>query len=452
MKIIIAGIGKLGEYLAKELSSDNNEIIIIDEKYINNREIVNDEEVFYINGNALNSNVLIEAGIKNADILISVMDKDEKNIMCSFLGKKLGVKRTIARIRTVEYSSSINLLKEDLGLSMVINPELMTASSIAKTLSIPSALDTITFFKGRLFMVSFKIKEENAINGLSFNNLSKKLPNKIIICAIIRNNKTIIPNGNDTIKVNDKVFVTGTRENIISFLRYANLASNKNKKVIISGGSPTAVYLAQMLSDTGMQVKIIEINEDRCRLLSEQLPNVMIINGDVSDQDLLYAEGIDECDSFISLNNIDEENIVHSMFAKGINVPSVITKVNHINLDGVLDKADIDKVITPHKIACNQIVGYVRAIENSSDSSCESVYKMDNDNFNMLEFIIKKGFKGIDTKLKHLNISKDCLIVAILRDKNIIYPGGNDEIKERDTIIVVSSNNRKVKEVNDILE
>ncbi len=356
MKIIIAGVGKLGEYLAKELSLDNNEITIIDEKYINNREIVNNEEVFYVNGNALDANTLEEAGAKNADMLISVMDKDEKNIMCSFLGKKLGVKKTIARVRTVEYSSSINLLKEDLGLSMVINPELMTAGHIARTLSIPNALNTIHFFKGRLFMVAFKVKENSTITGLSVNHLLRKIPKRVIICAINRDGKTIIPSGGDVIEKDDKLFITGTRDDVLFFLKYANLASDKNKKIIIAGGSTTAVYLAKMLIESGMQVKIIEISEERCKELSEKLPKAMIINGDVSNQDLLYEEGIESCDAFISLNSIDEENIVHSMFAKGINVPSVITKVNHINLDGVLDKSDIDNVITPHKIACNSIV------------------------------------------------------------------------------------------------
>ena len=452
MKIIIAGIGKLGDYLAKELSMNNNDITIIDEKDINNREIVNNEEVFYINGNALNANTLEEAGIKDADLLISVMDKDEKNIMCSFLGKKLGVKRTIARIRDVEYSSSVSILKEDLGLSMTINPELMTAGNIARTLSIPSALDTITFFKGRLFMVAIKIKENSSLKDIPLHSLLKKLPKDILICAIIRNGKTIIPSGEDIIQENDKRYVTGNRANIMSFLKFANIEYNKNKKVMISGGSSTAVYLAKMLLETGMQVKIIEINEDRCKFLSEELKGAMIIHGDVSDQDLLYEEGIEDYDAFVSLNNIDEENIVHSMFAKEIKVPSIITKVNHINLDGVLKRADLDTIITPHKIACNQIVRYIRAMDNSLDSRCESVYKFDKENFEISEFSIKKGFKGINTKLRDLNVSKDALVVAILRGKNIIFPNGNDEIKEKDTVIVVSNDKKEIKDINDIME
>lgn len=452
MKIIIAGIGKLGEYLAKELLRDGNNVTIIDDKAFDNKNIVNNEDVYYIRGNALDASVLEEAGISNSDLLISVMDKDEKNIMCSFLGKKMGVKRTIARIRTVEYSTSIDLLKEEMGLSMTINPEYMTALHIARILSIPSALDTISFFKGRIFMVSVKVKEESRIVGLSLTSLLKKLKKRVIVCAIEKDKETIIPKGNSKIEAGDKIFVTGTRDQILSFLKYTNIVLENNNKVIISGGSNTSVYLAQMLIEMGMEVKIIEINKERCKTLSEIIPKAMIINGDVSDQELLYQENIEDYDSFISLTSLDEENIIHSMFAKEIKIPNVITKVNHINLDGVLDKADIDTIVTPHKIACNSIVKYVRAMQNSNNSSCESIYMFDKENFEMVEFNVKAGFKGLNTCLKDLKIKKNVLVAAIRRDNNIIFPDGNDEINVNDTIVIATKEEVNVKDINDILE
>ncbi len=451
MKIIIAGIGKLGEYLAKELALDGNEVTIIDDKVFTNKDIVNNEDVFYVNGNALDSNVLIESGIESSDLLISVMDKDEKNIMCSFLGKKLGVKKTIARVRTPEYSSSISLLKDDLGLSMTINPEYMTAAHIARILSIPNALDTISFFKGRMYMVSIKIKENSTISGLTLNSLLRKLKKRVIICALERNGETIIPRGNSVLEVGDKIHVTGQRDQILSFLQFSNLVGQENKKIMISGGSNTCVYLAQMLIEMGMFVKIIEANEERCRLLSEKIPKALVINGDVSNQNLLYEEDIENFDCFISLNSIDEENIVHSMFAKSINVPSVITKVNHINLDGILDKAELDTVVAPHKIATNSIVQYVRAMQNSTNSSCESIYKFDKEKFEVLEFNVKHGFKGLNIKLKELKFKGNVLVVAILRGRSIIFPSGSDEIKERDVIALAVDENINVKEINDIL-
>lgn len=451
MKIIIVGVGKLGGYLAKNLVKDNNEITIIDTDFSTSQDVINNEDLNYINGNGLDSNILIEAGIADTDLLISVMESDEQNVMCSLLGKKLGATHTIARIRTPEYASSINILKEELGLSMTINPESLTASHIANVLNTPSALDATTFFKGRIRMISLKVKDNTNLEGLTLNALLKKLNSRIIICAIERNGEIIIPRGNTKIMKNDKLHITGKPSDIHEFLKFSKLITSKTKKVIISGGSNTAIYLSKILLEMGMQVKIIEINEERCRFLSEILPDALIIHGDVSDQNVLYEEGIEKCDAFVALNSIDEENIVYSMFVSSLNVPKIITKVNHINLDHISDLANIDTVITPHKIATNQIVKYVRAMQNSNSSSCESIYRFDNEQFEMLEFNIKDDFKELNTKIKDIELKEGILIVAILRGKNIIFPNGNDEIKNKDTIIVVDSGSN-IKSINDILE
>ena len=451
MKIIITGIGKLGEYLTRSLVENNNEITIVDKDFTTTKDLINNVDVNYVTGNALDVKVLLEAGIDSADLLISVMDNDEKNIICALLGKKLGAKQTIARIRTPEYSGAVGILKEELGLSMVINPEYLTANHIAHSLSIPSALDATSFFKGRIQMISLKVKEGSKLENQSLNAFSKKLNLNIIVCAIDREGKIIIPRGKEKLLANDKIHVAGTFENITKFLEYFNLISQKTKKVIISGGSKTTVYLTQKLLDLGMQVKIVEIDSERCKELSEILPKALIINGDVSDQNILYEEGIASCDAFVSLTSIDEENIVYSMFAALNDVPKIITKINHIDLDGVIEKANIDTVITPHRIAANHIVQYVRALQNSEKSSCEAVYKFDDDVFEMLEFNIKEDFKGVNKKIRDLNVRENVLIVAILRDKKIIYPSGNEEIKLHDTIIIIDGTT-EVLEINDMVE
>ncbi len=451
MKIIIVGIGKLGEYLAKNLVKEN-EVTLIDKNFIKTQDIINNEDVNYIIGNGLDSNVLEEARVAECDILISVMEKDEQNVMCSLLGKKLGAKRTIARIRTPEYASSINILKDELGLSMSINPERMTAEYIARILSIPSALDVTTFFKGRIEMISLIVKEKSILAGQTIHNLAQKLNFNIIVCAIKRDDKLIIPKGNTKILEGDKLHITGTPKDINEFLKYANLIASKTKKVMISGGSNTAIYLARLLNEMGIDVKLIEIDPERCEFLSEVLPKALIINGDVSDQNLLYEEGIEKCDAFISLNSIDEENIVYSMFASRLNIPKIITKVNHIDLDGVVEQAKISTVITPHKIASNQIIRYIKAMQNSEQSSSESIYKLEDDNFDILEYKIKGDFTRPNSKLKDLKLKDGVLIAAILRGKNIIFPNGNDEIRLNDTIIVIVSDETIVDDINDILE
>lgn len=449
MKIIIVGIGKLGEYLAKNLVKDGNEVTLIDTDFTTSMDVINNEDVNYILGSGLDANVLIEAGIKDADLLISVMQHDEQNVMCSLLGKKLGATHTIARIRTPEYSNSVNILKDELGLSMLINPEALTANQIAKALSIPSALDATTFLKGRVQLVSFKVKENSPIDKMTISGISRKVED-LIICAIERDEKILVPTGNTKLQANDNIFVSGTNKSINKFLILSELIQEKTKKVIISGGSNTAVYLAKSLLDLGMQVKIIEISPERCNLLSEKLPNALIINGDVSDQNVLFEEGIESCDAFVALTSIDEENIVYSMFAAMQQVPKIITKINHINLDGIVEKTHIDTVITPHKIATHQIVKYIRAMQNSDKSSCEAIYTINDDLFEMLEFTVRDDFKALDTRIRDINFRDGSLIIAIMRGRNIIFPTGNDVIKENDIVVVIDTKD-EIRDINDIL-
>ncbi len=450
MRIIIVGIGKLGEYLTKSLVKDGHEITVIDTFFNKHENIINNEDVNYIEGNALDANILREAGAQNADLLICAMEKDEQNVMCSLIAKKMGTKHTIARIRNPEYASSISFLKEDLGLSLTINPDLLTAEYIYNVLSIPTAINTTSFFKGKVEMISLRVKEDSVIKNLTLNKIANKL-DRIIICAIERNNEIIIPKGSTKFLEDDKIFITGTPQSINKFLIYLKRIGEKTKKVMICGGSDTAIYLTKLLLDTGMQVRIIEDNEERCIKLSEELPKALIIHGDVSNQNILYEEGIEKADAFVSLTGIDEENIIYSMFATNLKVPKVITKINHINLGGVLEKANIDTVITPHIIASNQIVSYIRAMQNGEGSSCEALYKFEEEKFEMLEFNIKEDFKGLNTKLRNLKLKEGILIIAIQRGKNIIIPNGNDEINNKDIIVIIDNNN-KIKNINDIIE
>ena len=450
MKIIIVGVGKLGEYIAHELVNENHEVTLIDINFKNHNNIINNEDLNYICGNGLDSNTLIEAGITDTDILISVMEKDEQNVMCCLLGKKLGAKHTIARIRTPEYASSIDILKEELGLSMSINPEKLTANHISGIISIPSALDVKFFFKGRLQMISLKATNKDNLIGHTVNSISK-ITKEIIVCAIKRAGETIIPKGSTKIQENDILHITGTPKGVQKLLKHAKLLKDKARKVMIIGGSSTAVYLAEILNETNIENKIIEVDPKRCLELSSQLKDTLIIQGDATNENVLLEEEINNMDCFVALNSIDEENIVLSIYAKKHKVPKIITKINHINLSGVIDQSNLDSIITPHKIATNQIVKYVKAMQNSESSSCESIYRFGEDEFELLEFKVKDDFKGLNMKLKDINFKEDIIIVAIWRGRSVTFPGGNDEINVKDTIIV-SNKGLLIKDLNDILE
>lgn len=333
---------------------------------------------------------------------------------------------------------------------MTINPEYLAASQIAQTLSIPSAIDATSFFKGKINVVSLKVTPKTNLENKSIGDISKKLKNNIIICAIERDDKLIIPDGNTKLKLNDIVHITGTRKDINSFLKYAKQISEKTKNVIIGGGSNIAVYLSKMLLDMGMHVKIIENDIKRCDEIATELPDVLVINGDLSDQNILYEEGIRSCDAFVPLTSIDEENIVYSMFASNLGVPKVITKINHINLDNITEIAKIDSVVTPHKIAANHVIQYVRAKQNSNTSPCEAIYNFGDNIFQILEFKIKEDFKLKDKKISDLKFKDNVLITAIQRGRDIIYPRGTDELKLNDNILVVT-NNTDFKSLNDLV-
>ena len=451
MKIVIAGIGKFGDYLTRQLAKENNEITVIDINFTGKEALINNEDINNIEGNALDVKILEEAGVQNSDLLIASMKEDSENVMCALLARKLGVKNTIARIRRPEYIDSLNMIKEPLGLSMIISPKQLTANQIAQTLSIPSAIETTSFFKGRIYVISLKLKEDSKYIGQSIKEISQKLNGNIIVCAIEREDSVVIPNGETIIQAEDKIHITGTRKDINSFLRYGNLIQDKTRQVMIVGGSDISKYLANQLADTDMKIKIIEPNKEVALELAETLDNVLVINADPSDEQTLFEEGIQETDAFVALTGIDEENIVYSMFASAQKVPKVITKINHINLSGITQMAKIDAVVSPHKIAANQVVQYVRAMEKGKSSSCESIYNFGDNIFEMIEFKVKEDFKGINQKLEELKMIDDTLIGAIQRGKNIIYPQGKDEIKLNDTVLVICRNN-KVKELNDMIK
>ena len=451
MKIVIAGIGKFGDYLTRQLAKENNEITVIDINFNGKEALINNEDINNIEGNALDVKILEEAGVQNSDLLIASMKEDSENVMCALLARKLGVKNTIARIRRPEYIDSLNMIKEPLGLSMIISPKQLTANQIAQTLSIPSAIETTSFFKGRIYVISLKLKEDSKYIGQSIKEISQKLNGNIIVCAIEREDSVVIPNGETIIQAEDKIHITGTRKDINSFLRYGNLIQDKTRQVMVVGGSDISKYLANQLADTDMKIKIIEPNKEVALELAETLDNVLVINADPSDEQTLFEEGIQETDAFVALTGIDEENIVYSMFASAQKVPKVITKINHINLSGITQMAKIDAVVSPHKIAANQVVQYVRAMEKGKSSSCESIYNFGDNIFEMIEFKVKEDFKGINKKIEELKLQEDTLIGAIQRGKNIIYPQGKDEIKLNDTVLVICRNN-KVKELNDMIK
>lgn len=450
MKIIVVGCGKMGKYLSQILTKEKYDITIIDKNEDVIEKMNNMLDISTVHGNALVIDTLYEAGISNTDILIATMKNDEDNILCSLLAKKMGAKNTIARVRNPEYTKSINYIKNELGLSMSINPELLTAKEISSTLRFPEDVNSSYLAKGKIELVQFKLKENSPLINIPLKDIKTSLIKNLVIVAVERDNLVYVPNGDFKLKKDDKIIVTSTPKDIMNFFKETGNNYLKVKNAMIIGGSKVSYYLAKFLTDLNIKVKIIESDLEKCKMLSDTLEDTMIINGDGSDKNLLIEEGIENVDSFIASTGIDEENVVFSMFANSIDVPKVITKINHLNFSEVLDNVGIDFIVTPHVIASNHILRYIRAKENSKGGSMETLIRLLNDKVEIMEFKINGDFKKIGKQLKNIKFKDNLIVICINRHGKIIFPTGDDTIDVNDHIII-STTKKGIKGLNDIL-
>lgn len=450
MKILIIGCGKMGKHLAHALSKENYNVTIIDKNIEILDKLNTNLDIITINGNALIIDTLIEADIKNTDIVICSMKNDEDNILCSILAKNLGAKDTIARVRNPEYIKSINYMKDNLGISMTINPEFLTAKSISSTLRFSDNIKTSYLSKGKIELIEFKLKDKSPIINIPLKKLKNIIKSNIIVVAVERNGKVIVPNGEFKFNLNDKVVITSTPKNINFFLKEIKKNNLKIKNVMIVGGSKISYYLSKSLIEDNIKVKIIDSSIEKCNELSEKLDKALIINGDASDKNLLIEEGIENTDAFVAATGMDEENVVFSMFANSIKVPKVITKINHLTFSEIMDNVGIESIFTPHVVATNQILRFVRAKENSIGGSMETLIRFMNDNLEIMEFILNKDFKMIGKELKDIKFKNNLIVIAINRKNSVIFPSGNDTLEINDKIIIATST-PGIKGLNNIL-
>lgn len=451
MKIIIVGCGKVGYTLAEKLSEEKHDITVIDTKSEKLDKLLSELDVQGIEGNGTSFRIQLEAGIKESDLLIAVTGQDEINLLCCLIAKKAGNCNTIARVRNPEYFEEIKYLREELGLSMAINPELACAQNIARLIEVPSALDITSFAKGRANLIQLPIPENSVVDNMSVSEFAAKIHANTLICAIERSHEVIIPDGNTILFSGDTMYVMIPPAEIHSLLQKIGIKAKRIHSVMIIGGSTIAYYLAKHLENAHLQVKIIEQDFRHCEHLSEILPDTMILNGDATDRQLLLEEGIDETDAFVSLTNIDEENLVLSLFANKVSNAKIITKVDKVSFEEVIDDLPIGTITCPKNITAKSIIQYVRSLQNSLGSNIETLHRMLDDRVEALEFRIRQSSKVTDKPLMELNLKKNLLICMIVRNGVIITPSGKDCIRHGDTVIVVTTN-KGLTDITDILE
>lgn len=439
LNIIIVGCGKVGITLIEQLSKEGHDITIIDKNSSRVQEISSLYDVMGLVGNGASYSVQMEAGIEKADLIIAVTDSDELNLLCCTVAKQVGDCGAIARVRTPDYSKEAGYLREKLGLTMIINPELEASRETARILYLPTALEVSSFAHGQAEIIKFKIPKGNILDGMTIATLGKNITNDILICAIERQGEVYIPGGDFQMAEGDIISFVAPRRFIRAFLKKIGFKTRQVKNAMIVGGGKAAYYLAKQLLIMGIDVKIIEQNKERCEELSILLPDAIIINGDGTDQELLREAGLEYAESFIPLTGIDEENILLTLHARQISQAKTVTKINRSSFKDVINGLDLGSVIYPRYITSEAIIAYVRAKKNSMNSNIETLYHMFDNRAEAIEFRVEEKSPLTGVPLKDLALKKDLLISFIYRNGSVRIPDGQDTIEVGDTVMVVTT-------------
>ncbi len=451
MNILIAGCGKIGTAVLSDLVSEGHDVTALDTDPAVLSDLSNIYDVMTVCGNVGNCEILGEAGVSHTDLFIAATGSDEANLLGCFLAKRLGAAHTIARVRNPEHNErNLRFMKQQLDLSMLINPEMMAAGELCKLLKFPSAIKIETFSRLNFEMVELRLKPDSVLDGVRIIDLRSRSRAKFLICVVQRGDEVFIPDGQFVLHGGDRIGITATLTEIQKLLREIGLMQKQCRRVMLLGGSRTAIYLARMLSESGISVKIIEKDERLCRELCETLPKTVIVQGDGARQELLLEEGLPSQDAFLALTGMDEENILISFFAASMKVPKVISKVNRSELVSIAEQLGLDSLISPQKYVSDLVVRYARALQNSLDSNIETLYQLMDGKAEALEFIVGSESSMLGVTLRDLTFKPNILIAGIIRNRQAIIPGGDDVILPGDRVVVLAAD-RKLRELSDIL-
>lgn len=452
MRIVIVGNGKVGFTLAEQLVREKHDLTIVDMQEGALRRAADALDIMSIKGNGVSAATLREAGASEADLLVAATSSDEVNMVCCLTAKHLGTKYTIARIRNPEYNNGLGELKRNMGIDMVINPENSTAVEIARLLRFPSAANIETFCRGRVELMSFRLREDDFLVGHPLHALSDQVKNlALLFCAVERGGTVMIPDGSFVPKAGDKLYLIGRPSSLDQFFRLLGRYSPQVKNVFIVGGGKISLYLTTILEKMKMRVTMVEMREERCRMISEQLPRTMVICGDGTDQELLESERMSASDAFVALTDRDEDNLIISLYAMQKGVSKVVTKSNRQNYAGIARAVGLDSVISPKLITAGHILQVVRGMQNSQGSVMNALYRIADGSTEAMEFSVHAKTRNQNIPLKDLHLRKGILLAVILREGEVIIPEGSSHIQEGDSVILISRDHR-ILDLNDIFD
>ena len=451
MNIIIVGCGKVGSTLAAKLNAEGNNVTIIDQDGDKVKALANKLDIMGVIGNGASRSVQKDAGVDKTDLLIAVTGNDELNLLSCLVAKKSSNCRTIARLKDPEYNMDAPYFKNELGLAMVINPELAAAKEIARVLNFPSAIKIETFAKGRVELLKFKLPKDSQLIGMSVKDVAIKLRSTITFCTIERGDEVYIANGNFVFEEKDIISFIASPQKAKAFFKKIDYQIEPIKDALIVGGGPITYYLCNLLEGSGISCTVVEKNTARCNELATEFEKVTIINADPSDEDVLREEGVALTDAFVALTGLDEENILLSLFAKKSGSRKIITKINRIDFDDIVSHLDLDTMVYPKNITADTIVSYVRAMNNRRGSNIETVYNLIKGRVEAVEFTIGNGSPVVGKPLMELALKPGVLIATIQRGRTLIAPRGQDVIEPGDSVVVITKD-MALTNIKDILK
>jgi len=453
MNIIIAGDGKVGSALTRQLSSEGYDITVID---TNTRVLENSTErydVIAVQGNCASMDTLLEAGVKDAQLLIAATNADEVNLLCCTIAHGINPNlHTIARIRNPEYDEQIFKMRDIFGLSMSINPERQAATEIERLLKFPGFLRRDVFAKGRTEIVELRIDRKSKLLGAKLIELPNIIKCRVLICAVLRDGNAMVPNSGDfTFMEGDRVFVTAPTKNLTTLLKSLDIISRRVRSVLICGAGRVCYYLASSLLRSGIDVKIVERSPERCTEIKSQLPEAEVILGEAGDLELLESEGLKNFDALVTLTGEDELNMIVSLYAANAGVPQVITKLGHAGNRNVIDTLNLGSVVCPKDLVVSNIVRYVRAMQNQTGAAI-SVHSIADGQVEAMELIVDKNTKNCDIPLKNLKPKPNILIAGITHGAWTEIPNGDSAFHRGDSVVVVTRGGSTVRQLNDCFE
>lgn len=451
MKIVIAGVGRIGYSIAQELSKENHDITVIEQDEKRLKEVENTLDVMTLVGNAASFETLNELKLKDTDLLIAAMKEDELNMLCCLTAKKLGVRHTIARVRNRDYFRQTEFLKDDLGLTMTFNPEEDTASDISRILRFPSASKVESFANSKAESVEIRVGESSPLVNMKLYDLKLKTDANILVCAVARGKDVFIPRGDFEIKAGDRINIIGSYREINKFIKKLGGRKHGVKTVLILGGGNIAYYLAKQLANLGITIKVIEKDKKACEKFKTAFPKANVVLADGTNPEILSEEGLEMADAFVAITGDDEDNVISSMFAMSVGVDKVIAKIKESHIIRMLAGNNIDSIVQPSSIATQKIVRYVRSMQNAYDSSLDSLYYIFERKVEIMELKVNENADYLDIPIKQLKVRNDAIIASINRNGICIIPSGDDVIKAGDEVIVATTH-KGITKLDKVLE